>query len=72
MLRPGTIVPHPTTVSDDIKHLYVELSKVVRAYFKVCSNVLKHIGFRRLILMSVRLEDIDLCILPLMGGQHLT
>jgi len=25
MLRPGTVIPHPTTVSQDIKHLYVEL-----------------------------------------------
>jgi hypothetical protein len=29
MLRPGTVIPHPTTVLQDIKHLYVELSKTV-------------------------------------------
>jgi hypothetical protein len=35
MLRPGTKIPHATTVSPDIKLLYVELSKTVRDYFKV-------------------------------------
>ena len=39
MLRPGTVIPHPTTVSQDIKHLYVELSKTVRKYFKVSINI---------------------------------
>jgi hypothetical protein len=39
MLRPGTVIPHPTTVSQDIKHLYVELSKTVRQYFKVRINI---------------------------------
>lgn len=43
MLRPGTVIPHPTTVSLDIKHLYVELSKTVRSYFKVCSVIF--VGF---------------------------
>jgi hypothetical protein len=36
LLRPGTKIPAPTTVSLDIKHLYLELSKGVREYFKVC------------------------------------
>jgi len=35
MLRPGTKIPHATTVSLDIKLLYVELSKTVHDYFKV-------------------------------------
>jgi hypothetical protein len=35
MLRPGTKIPHVTTVSLDIKLLYVELSKTVCDYFKV-------------------------------------
>ena len=35
MLRPGTKIPHATTVSRNIKFLYVELSKTVRDYFKV-------------------------------------
>jgi hypothetical protein len=46
MLRPGTIVPSPVTVSRDIKAIYVEMSKSVRNYFVVrfefaqrsCSN----------------------------------
>ena len=40
MLRPGTVILHPTTVSQDIKHLYVELSKTVREYFKVSITIL--------------------------------
>jgi hypothetical protein len=39
MLRPGTVIPHPTTVSQDIKHLHVELSKMVWQYFKVGINI---------------------------------
>ena len=35
LLRPGTKIPAPTTVSLDIKHIYLELSKTVRMYFKV-------------------------------------
>lgn len=36
LLRPGTLIPHVTTMSHDIKHLYVELSKTVCDYFQVC------------------------------------
>ncbi|KAH8105594.1 hypothetical protein DFH11DRAFT_1518765 [Phellopilus nigrolimitatus] len=35
MLRPGTIVPSPSTSSRDINDLYLELSKNVRNYFRV-------------------------------------
>ncbi|KAJ7450757.1 hypothetical protein FB451DRAFT_1051937, partial [Mycena latifolia] len=35
LLRPGTVVPSATTVSKDVKLLYLELSKQVRAYFTV-------------------------------------
>jgi hypothetical protein len=35
LLRPGTKIPTPSTVSLDIKHIYLELSKTVRTYFKV-------------------------------------
>jgi len=35
LLQPGTVIPHAMTVSHDIKHLYIELSKTVRDYFKV-------------------------------------
>jgi hypothetical protein len=35
LLRPGTKIPAPSTVSLDIKHIYLELSKTVRMYFKV-------------------------------------
>ena len=35
LLRPGTKIPVPSTVSLDIKHIYLELLKTVRTYFKV-------------------------------------
>ncbi|KIK75066.1 hypothetical protein PAXRUDRAFT_90816, partial [Paxillus rubicundulus Ve08.2h10] len=35
MLCPGTELPHPTTVSRDIKDLYTGLAGDVRAYFMV-------------------------------------
>jgi hypothetical protein len=38
MLRPGTIVPGPQTVSRDIKSIYAEMSKNVRNYFMVAYN----------------------------------
>jgi hypothetical protein len=40
LLRPGTDIPTPRTVSNDINHLYLELSKDVRQYFKVCVNTI--------------------------------
>lgn len=36
MLRPGTVIPHPITVSHDICVIYLEMSKHVRDYFAVC------------------------------------
>lgn len=35
MLRPGTVVPHPTTVQRDILNLYTDLSIFVLSYFAV-------------------------------------
>ncbi len=35
MLRPGTVIPAPKTVSRDIKTLYAEMSKNVKNYFMV-------------------------------------
>ena len=35
MLRPGTVLPHPSTVSRDMKALYVSMSIFVRTYFAV-------------------------------------
>lgn len=39
MLRPGTILPSPQTVSRDIKAIYSEMSKNVRNYFLVSGGV---------------------------------
>ena len=38
MLRPGTKIPSPSTVSRDIKAIYAEVSKFVRTYFLVRYN----------------------------------
>ena len=38
MLRPGTKLPSPSTVSRDIRAIYAEVSKFVRTYFLVCHN----------------------------------
>jgi hypothetical protein len=38
LLRPGTKLPHPTTLARDIHHVYVDGSKIVRAYFLVCTT----------------------------------
>ncbi|KAF9039868.1 hypothetical protein BJ165DRAFT_1351691, partial [Panaeolus papilionaceus] len=35
LLRPNTIVPGPSTISRDIKLIYLELSKHVKLYFEV-------------------------------------
>ncbi|KDQ18441.1 hypothetical protein BOTBODRAFT_80592, partial [Botryobasidium botryosum FD-172 SS1] len=35
LLRPGTVVPHPTTVSGDILKIYTESAKLVKSYFEV-------------------------------------
>ena len=39
MLRPGTILPSPQTVSHDIKAIYSEMSKNVRNYFLVSCGI---------------------------------
>jgi hypothetical protein len=38
MLRPGTEIPHPSTISRDIKDLYKDLAVDVRNYFLVSSR----------------------------------
>lgn len=45
MLRPGTEIPHPITISRDIRTVYLEVLKTVRAYFAVspCSCLLYYI-----------------------------
>ena len=37
MLRPNTIIPNPSTVSRDLKMIYLEMSKHVWGYFEVRS-----------------------------------
>lgn len=45
MLRPGTHLPSPDTVSNDIKDIYHGIASKVRDYFKVCIN------FRRIVVL---------------------
>jgi hypothetical protein len=40
MLRPGTRLPHPSTVSRDLNAMYTMMSIFVRNYFLVCFNIL--------------------------------
>jgi hypothetical protein len=40
MLRPGTVLPAPSTVSRDIKAIYLSMSIMVRTYFAVCYKLL--------------------------------
>jgi hypothetical protein len=35
MLQPGTMIPHPITVSRDIRSIYIEMLKHVREFFGV-------------------------------------
>jgi hypothetical protein len=35
MLRPGTVVPHPTTIQRDLVNIYEHMSDFVRNYFLV-------------------------------------
>jgi hypothetical protein len=43
MLRPGTVLPSPQTVSRDIKAMYAEMSKNVRNYFMVMQSFLRYV-----------------------------
>jgi hypothetical protein len=36
MLWPGTEIPHPMTVSQDVNAMYFEMSKHVWNYFQAC------------------------------------
>ncbi|KAF9530059.1 hypothetical protein CPB83DRAFT_749886, partial [Crepidotus variabilis] len=35
MLRPGATVPHPSTISRDLKHVYLQMSQHVKNHFLV-------------------------------------
>lgn len=39
MLRPGTKLPHPVTVSRDIQAIYLDMSMHVHDYFQVCCHI---------------------------------
>jgi hypothetical protein len=39
MLRPGTKLPHPATVSRDIQAIYLDMSRHIRDYFQASSRI---------------------------------
>lgn len=43
LLRPGTILPSPSTVSRDICSIYLDMAKYVRDYFKVMFDQIIHV-----------------------------
>lgn len=45
MLRPGTVVPHPTTIQRDLINIYVHMSTFVMNYFLVGLIILSNIHF---------------------------
>ena len=51
MLRPGTKLPSPATVSRDVKMMYEVGAEVVREYFSVChfqfANIFVLTGWNR-------------------------
>ncbi|KAF9461417.1 hypothetical protein BDZ94DRAFT_1221376 [Collybia nuda] len=40
MLRPGTALPSPSTVSRDINAIYIAMGDFIRSYFMVCSFII--------------------------------
>ncbi|KAI0061953.1 hypothetical protein BV25DRAFT_1804976 [Artomyces pyxidatus] len=36
LLRPGTVIPSPRTISEDVKAIYKSVSQKVKEYFSVC------------------------------------
>jgi hypothetical protein len=45
MLRPGTVVPHPTIIQQDLINIYVHMSTFVMNYFLVCLIISSNIYF---------------------------
>ena len=67
MLRPGAVVPHPTTVASDLLHLYMDLSLFVVSYFAVCNLFF----FSDQFLISLIRNSHSAYTLHLMDGHHL-
>ncbi|KIJ93440.1 hypothetical protein K443DRAFT_112063 [Laccaria amethystina LaAM-08-1] len=45
MLCPGTVVPHPTIIQQDLINIYVHMSTFVMNYFLVCLIISSNIYF---------------------------
>ena len=69
MLRPGTVVPHPTTIEQDLINIYVHMSTFVMNYFLVGVIIPSNIYFFGL--KNIYRNSTVLFILCLMDGQVL-
>ena len=69
MLHPGTVVPHPTTIQQDIINIYVHMSTFVMNYFLVGVIIPSNIYFFGL--KNIYRKSTVLFILCLMDGQVL-
>lgn len=71
MLRPGTKLPHPHTVSRDIQSIYLDMSRHVRNYFQASFCIAGVVGYENitysLIIRNVTAQSISLW----MDGLHL-
>jgi hypothetical protein len=68
MLRSGTILPHPITVSHDICEIHLEMAKKVHDYFKVCYCLILIV--RMCLPHGFSSCEITLSTLSWMAGQH--
>jgi len=69
MLCPGTVVPHPTTIQQDLINIYVHMSTFVMNYFLVGLIIPSNIHFFGL--QNIYSNSTMLSILYLMDGQVL-
>jgi hypothetical protein len=68
MLRPGTKLPHPTTVSRDIQAIYLDMSMHVRNYFQVSFHIIIYKNMKHEFIFRHATAQ---SILLLMDGLHL-
>ena len=67
MLRLGTVLPHPATISHDIESIYVSMLCSVHEYFMVCDSQLVKLFHLIMLLLFIRNVTFPF-ILYLMGG----
>ncbi|KAF8495269.1 hypothetical protein F5888DRAFT_1615947, partial [Russula emetica] len=68
MLRPGTRLPHPTTVSRDIQAIYLDVSRHIRDYFQASSRTIAK--YENMKWESIFRHETTQSILSWMDGLH--